>query len=125
MSFASGKTSLAALVLVVAPAIAETTKPVPARGDFLYGIASGPADSLEYAVAGRLASLAALGQEGGPHGEPGPRLTPLVEPSGRAALDDLLTQPSTDLAIVPAPLLDRAGARDPSLRKRVSYVAPL
>ena len=100
-------------------------KPAPGIADYLYGIGSGPAGSLEYAVAGRIAALAALGQEGGPHGESGPRFVPLVEPSGRQALSDLLEQPSTDVAIVPAPLLERAARADPSLRARLRYVAPL
>ncbi len=93
--------------------------------DFLYGLASGPAGSLEFAVAGRLAALAALGQEGGPHGETGPRFVPLVEESGRQALADLLLQPSTDIAIVPAPLLERAALSNPTLKKHVGYIAPL
>ncbi len=100
-------------------------KPSPGSADFLYGLASGPAGSLEFAVAGRLAALAALGQEGGPHGEVGPRFVPLVEESGRQALADLLSQPSTDIAIVPAPVLERAARSDPTLRTHVGYIAPL
>ena len=102
-----------------------TGKPAASPADFLYGLASGPAGSLEYAVAGRLAALAALGQEGGPHGEVGPRFVPLVEESGRQALADLLSQPNTDIAIVPAPLLERAARLDPTLRTHVGYIAPL
>ena len=84
-------------------------KPAAGPADFLYGLASGPAGSLEFAVAGRLAALAALGQE----------------ESGRQALADLLLQPSTDIAIVPAPLLERVARSNPTLKTHVGYIAPL
>ena len=118
---------LALLVLSTASTLSASRsgKPAPGPADFLYGLASGPAGSLEFAVAGRLATLAALGQEGGPHGESGPRLVPLVEKSGRQAFVDLLSQPSTDIAIVPAPLLERAARLDPTLKTHVGYIAPL
>ena len=100
-------------------------KAAPGLGDYMYGLASGPSWSTEFAVAGRLAALAALGQEGGPNGETGPRLAPLVEESGGNALTDLLTSPTTDLAIVPLPVMDAAARANPLLKSRVGYVAPL
>ena len=118
---------LALLILSTASVLSAswTDKLAAGPADYLYGLASGPAGSLEYAVAGRLAALATLGQEGGPHGEVGPRFVPLVEVSGRQALADLLSQPDTDIAIVPAPLLDRAARADPTMKKHVGYIAPL
>ena len=124
--FATALVPATAIILGSAhPSSALEAKLTPGRGDFLYAIASGPTGSLEFSIAGRLAALAAMGQEGGPHGESGPRLTPLVEPSARQALADLLTQPSTDLAILPVPLLERSARVDATLKRRVSYVAQL
>ncbi len=100
-------------------------KTLPGRGDFLFGVAAGPSWSTEFAVAARLSALAALDQEGGPHGETGPRLTPLIGGAGGTVLTDMLTSPTTDLGIVPAPVLEAAARARPGLRERIGYVAPL
>ena len=128
--------TLAAALAAAAPATASPRrhappratlpeKTLPGRGDFMFGLAAGPSWSQEFAIAGRLASMAASGQEGGPHGEVGFRVAPLVEESATQALTDLMTSPTTDLAILPLPVMEAAAKAHPLARSRLGYVAPL
>ena len=109
--------------LVITPDV--PLKARPSLGNYVFGLASGPPWSMEFAFAGQLAALASMGQEGGPHGESGPRIAPLVTEAGGRTISDLLSNSTTDLAIVPLPALVRAAKERPSIKARVAYVAPL
>ncbi len=109
--------------LVITPDV--SLKARPSVGNYVFGLASGPPWSMEFAFAGQLAALASMGQEGGPHGESGPRIAPLVTEAGSRTIADLLSNSTTDLAIVPLPALVRAARDRPSIKARIGYVAPL
>ena len=135
----SGLGLLSAIILILLDSLAAgapTKRPLvitpdvplkarPGLGNYVFGLASGPPWSMEFAFAGQLAALASMGQEGGPHGESGPRIAPLVTEAGSRTISDLLSNSTTDLAIVPLPALVRAARDRPGVKARIGYVAPL
>lgn len=109
--------------LVIRPSL--PAKPRPGPGNYTFGLSSGPPWSTEFSLAGEFSTLAARDQEEGPHGEVGPRLAPLVADGGSRTVVDLLTNPTTDLAMIPVPSLSLAARERPNLPSRIAYVAPL
>lgn len=109
--------------LVIRPSL--PAKPRPGPGNYVFGLASGPPWSAEFSLAGEFSALASRDLEEGPHGEAGPRLAPLVTEGGSRTIADLLTNPTTDLAMIPVPSLALAARERPNLPSRIAYVAPL
>ena len=123
LTFASPSGLVYGRSLVIRPSL--PAKPRPGSGNYVFGLSSGPPWSAEYSIAGEFSALAAMDQEEGPHGETGPRIAPLVADGGSRAVVDLLTNPTTDLALIPAASLALAARERPNLPSRIAYVAPL
>src|SRR5439155_5306601 len=98
-----------------------------AANPYTAGLATGPPQSTEFAIAQDIATTLASGQETGPRGEVALRVLPMVGNGGVRNILDVLTLAGADMAIAPVVLLDHLPEartrRD--IRSKLVYIAPL
>jgi uncharacterized protein len=102
-------------------------KLTPPHDSNTLGIVTGDRSETGFAVTDEVATLIAVGQETGPHGEVALRVAPMVGEGGLQNIRDVLTLPQADMSIVPVALLNRAPAALglDDLRKQIVYIVPL
>ncbi len=91
------------------------------------GLVTADPNGTEFATANEIATLIAMGQETGPHGEVALRVAPMAGDGGLQNIRDVLTLAEADMSIVPVALLNRARAVPGlgDLPKQIVYIAPL
>src|SRR5439155_12331869 len=98
-----------------------------AASPYTAGLATGPPQSTEFAIAQDIATTLASGQETGPRGEVALRVLPMVGNGGIRNILDVLTLAGADMAIAPVVLVDRLREtrRIADIQNKLVYITPL
>jgi len=98
-----------------------------AANPYTAGLATGPPQSTEFAIAQDIATTLASGQETGPRGEVALRVLPMVGNGGIRNILDVLTLAGADIAIAPVVLVDRLRETRTiaDIQNKLVYITPL